>query len=62
MSRCCAGNLSLYPALVDHLSSSLVLQYRPTLYPFLVTSPFLVPALLWWQDFPCASIAPVCCE
>jgi hypothetical protein len=40
MSRYCAGNLSLCPALVDHLFFSLVLRYRPTLYPFPSYQPF----------------------
>jgi hypothetical protein len=61
MSRRYTDNLSLCPALVDYLCSSLVLRYLSTLYPFPGASPFLVSAFSWCQYFPgpSTSVAPV---
>jgi hypothetical protein len=65
MSRRWTGNLSLCPALVNHLSSGLVLRYCPTLYPFPSWQPFpsanlfLVPAFSRCQHFPGINIALV---
>jgi hypothetical protein len=52
MSRRYTDNLSLCPALVDYLCSSLVLRYLSTLYPFPGASLFLVAVLSWCQHFP----------